>query len=88
MLLKSPGDPSTTCEPLVPADGRDPEDRLVPLTPECIRDKMFDKTIADTFPTSDAPSTIPDPSADDSFATEEERRAESGLCSSETGKAA
>jgi len=47
-------------------DARDPEDRVVP--PECIRDKMLDKTLADTFPTSDPPSSIPDPSADDSFA--------------------
>ncbi len=28
---------------------------------------MFDKTLADSFPTSDPPSTIPDP-AEDSFA--------------------
>lgn len=90
MLLKSPGDPRTTCEPVVPAGGRDPEDRLVPLTPEHIRDKMLDKTLADSFPTSDPPSTIPDPSSDDSFATEQERQAESRLCSNETdsGKAA
>ncbi len=55
---------------------RDPEDRLVALAPECIRDKMFDKTIADSFPTSDPPSSIPDPSADDSFATDAERALE------------
>jgi hypothetical protein len=55
---------------------RDPEDRLVALAPECIRDKMFDKTIADSFPTSDPPSSIPDPSADDSFATNKEHALE------------
>ena len=80
MLLQSPGAPRSTCEPLVSAVGRDPEDRLVPPTPEYIRDKMLDKTIADTFPTSDPPSTIPDPGADDSFATEEDRRLEREIC--------
>jgi hypothetical protein len=29
---------------------------------------MLDKTLADSFPTSDPPSTIPDPFEDDSFA--------------------
>jgi len=29
---------------------------------------MLDKTLADSFPTSDPPSTIPDPEEDDSFA--------------------
>ena len=62
-------------------DARDPEDRVVPPAPECIRDKMLDKTLADTFPTSDPPSSIPDPSADDSFASEEEKRLEQELCS-------
>jgi hypothetical protein len=61
-------------------DARDPEDRLVPPTTECIREKMLDKTLADTFPTSDPPSSIPDPSADDSFATGEEKRREQELC--------
>jgi hypothetical protein len=59
---------------------RDPEDRLVPPTTECIREKMLDKTLADTFPTSDPPSSIPDPGADDSFATDEEKRLEQQLC--------
>lgn len=31
-----------------------------------IRDKMMDKTLADSFPTSDPPSSIPDP-CEDSF---------------------
>ena len=30
-----------------------------------IRDKNLDKTIADSFPTSDPPSSIPDPTGDD-----------------------
>ncbi len=68
---------------------RDPEDRLVPPTPENIRDKMLDKTIADSFPTSDPPSSLPDPSADDSFATEEEKRLEQAMIASNNpGKAA
>ncbi len=62
------------------AEYRDPEDRLVPPAPECVRDKMLDKTIADSFPTSDPPSSLPDPSADDSFATDEEKRLEQALC--------
>ena len=32
------------------------------------REKMLDKTLADSFPTSDPPSSIPDPEADDSLA--------------------
>lgn len=47
---------------------RDPEDRPVPEKPSAVRDKMLDKTLADSFPTSDPPSTIPDPEEDDSFA--------------------
>ena len=46
---------------------RDPEERPTE-TEEQIREKMFDKTLADSFPTSDPPSSIPDPSADDTFA--------------------
>jgi len=46
---------------------RDPEDRVVePNDREGAREKMFDKTVADSFPASDPPSTIPDP-GDDSF---------------------
>jgi hypothetical protein len=33
-----------------------------------IREKALDKTLADSFPTSDPPSTIPDPGEDDSQA--------------------
>jgi len=45
---------------------RDPEDR--PAQHEsAIREKMLDKTLADSFPTSDPPSSIPDPGADDSM---------------------
>ncbi|MBV8205879.1 MAG: hypothetical protein JO041_03725 [Acidobacteria bacterium] len=43
---------------------RDPEDRLTATEHET-RQKTLDKTLADSFPTSDPPSTIPDPSSDD-----------------------
>ena len=45
---------------------RDPEDR--PITNEQeLREKMLDKTLADSFPTSDPPSTVPDPAVEDSL---------------------
>jgi MFS transporter, DHA2 family, multidrug resistance protein len=44
---------------------RDPEDRVVePGDREGVREKMFDKTVADSFPASDPPSSIPDPEDD------------------------
>jgi hypothetical protein len=44
---------------------RDPEDRPVePTDREGVREKMLDKTVADSFPASDPPSSIPDPEAD------------------------
>jgi hypothetical protein len=47
---------------------RDPEDRIVDRTDcEATREKMFDKTMADSFPASDPPSSLPDPT-EDSFA--------------------
>lgn len=47
---------------------RDPEDRPVdPKDEQAQREKALDKTLADSFPTSDPPSSIPDPAeADDS----------------------
>ncbi len=46
-----------------PGSRRDPEDRHAESEHER-REKMLDKTIADSFPTSDPPSTIPDPEED------------------------
>jgi hypothetical protein len=44
---------------------RDPEDRQIDESDVWEkRDKMMDKTIADTFPASDPPSSIPDPDED------------------------
>ena len=45
---------------------RDPEDRSAANEHE-LREKMLDKTLADSFPTSDPPSTIPDPAGEDSL---------------------
>lgn len=46
---------------------RDPEGRIIDEgSQQDIREKMLDKTIADTFPASDPPSSIPAP-GDDSF---------------------
>lgn len=47
---------------------RDPEDREIDegnLVEK--KEKMMDKTVADTFPASDPPSSLPDPD-EDSFA--------------------
>jgi hypothetical protein len=44
---------------------RDPEDRRLSRADyEGRREKMFDKTVADSFPASDPPSSLPDPSED------------------------
>ena len=46
---------------------RDPEDREVKSGDrKAKREKMMDKTIADSFPASDPPSSLPNPN-DDSF---------------------
>ena len=47
---------------------RDPEDRSTSGEQNSIREKMMDKTLADSYPCSDARSSIPDPGADDSMA--------------------
>jgi hypothetical protein len=47
--------------------GRDPEERPTTCSRD-VREKMLDKTLADSFPSSDPPSSIPDPCADDSLA--------------------
>ncbi len=48
---------------------RDPEDRVIDNRSKRERkEKMLDKTIADSFPASDPPSSIPDPD-EDSFAS-------------------
>ncbi len=67
--VQKPGDPQVTpFEPEHPGSRRDPEERPVNRNDEELKEKMLDKTLADSFPTSDPPSTIPDPSEDDSLA--------------------
>jgi hypothetical protein len=54
---------------------RDPEDREVNEEREHeVKDKMMDKTLADSYPASDPPSTIPDPSEEDSLDLEEDKK--------------
>ena len=49
-------------------DTWDPEGRQIDETDRVEKkDKMLDKTIADSFPASDPPSSLPDPD-EDSFA--------------------
>jgi hypothetical protein len=46
-------------------DRLDPEDRQIDETNQQEKkDKMMDKTVADTFPASDPPSSLPDPDED------------------------
>ncbi len=53
---------------VVPILRRDPEDRSIDERDVTqVKEKMLDKTVADSFPTSDPPSSIPDPE-EDSFA--------------------
>ena len=54
-----PSDPS-----IVANLQRDPEDRSVAADGDELREKMMDKTLADSYPASDPPSTIPNPSED------------------------
>ena len=58
-------------QPHLTEEPRDPEDRDIDeCNPLEKKDKMMDKTVADTFPASDPPSSIPDPD-EDSFAAGE-----------------
>jgi hypothetical protein len=50
--------------PQLASGGRDPEDRTVNSAEE-VKEKTLDKTLADSFPTSDPPSSIPNPSCDE-----------------------
>ena len=46
---------------------RDPEDRVIDERSEKqTKEKMMDKTVADSFPASDPPSSLPNP-GNDSF---------------------
>ena len=67
--IRKPGAPQVTPnDPEHLGSRRDPEERPVSQhDEEEKREKMHDKTLADSFPTSDPPSTIPDPAEDDSL---------------------
>jgi hypothetical protein len=67
--IRKPGAPQVTPhDPEHLGSRRDPEERPVSQHDEDEkREKMHDKTLADSFPTSDPPSSIPDPSEDDSL---------------------
>jgi hypothetical protein len=60
--------PSTSEKQERVGNQRDPEERPVDeRNKNKLREKMLDKTLADSFPTSDPPSSIPDPAEDDSL---------------------
>lgn len=50
---------------------RDPESRPVKDS-KGLKEKMFDKTLADSYPASDPPSSLPDPGAYDSLLLDDE----------------
>lgn len=58
---------------------RDPEDREVHRAKiRELREKMMDKTLADSYPASDPPSSIPNPGEDDSIKKEIAKIEETG----------
>jgi hypothetical protein len=69
MAEKEHDNSCATKDPTHRSTGRDPEDRAVSKEREHeVREKMMDKTLADSYPASDPPSSIPDPSEDDTAA--------------------
>lgn len=67
--------PETQGRPLDGVLVRDPEDRVIDAGDlRAKRGKMFDKTLADSFPASDPPSSLPDPWEEDSFCIKTKRR--------------
>jgi hypothetical protein len=48
-----------------------PDHRHTPEEEQRIRDAALDETIAETFPASDAPSSIPNPDNDDALPPDE-----------------
>jgi hypothetical protein len=71
MTLRSGDEPELDRHELT--ERRDPEDRPVNLWDRStLREKMLDKTLADSYPASDPPSSLPDPSAEDSLLLDDE----------------
>lgn len=64
-LIVVPGETAAGLKsnPEQPGSRRDPEERPVRDEGE-LRERNLDKTLADSFPTSDPPSSIPDPCGD------------------------
>lgn len=63
-MSQDPGRPQITPqEPEHTGSRRDPEERPVTCESE-LKDRNLDKTLADSFPTSDPPSSIPDPGSE------------------------
>ncbi len=74
MTSREPGSPQIgPHEPEHSGSRRDPEERAVTHEAEG-RDKGLDKTLADSFPTSDPPSSIPDPKLESSSASADAAR--------------
>jgi len=69
MAEKERDNSCATKDPAHGKTGRDPEDREVNEKAEQeLREKIMDKTLADSYPASDPPSSIADPAEDDSAA--------------------
>ena len=69
MAEKEQDNSCATKDPAHGKTGRNPEDREVnEKAQQELREKMMDKTLADSYPASDPPSSIPDPAEDDSAA--------------------
>lgn len=74
MTGENKGAPQVTPhEPEHAGSRRDPEERPTSGHQE-MRDKGLDKTLADSFPTSDPPSSIPDPRLDEASLSEDAER--------------
>jgi len=54
--------------PEAPASRRDPEEHETTEDEQKKRDETMDKTLADSYPASDPPSSIPDPLEDEDAA--------------------
>jgi hypothetical protein len=62
-------------DPATGETGHDPEHRDATDQREHEgKDKMMDKTLADSYPASDPPSTIPDPSEEDSLDADKDKK--------------
>ncbi|MCI0348773.1 MAG: hypothetical protein L0Z53_05050 [Acidobacteriales bacterium] len=71
--MRQPSFQRAQLDPHEPEEHRDPECRLVSgMDRGALKEKMLDKTLADSYPASDPPSSLPDPSAEDSLLLDDE----------------